>query len=746
MKKVKILLFLLILVISISAVSAEGNFTALQNEIDTSTTGNIDIMQNYTYDETSDEDIDEGITINKTGITINGNGYTIDGSNSVRIFNIVGNNVTISNLTIVNGFTNRSGGAIYAESDLILNNVTFINNFATRGGAIVNFNETNIMGCIFNNNSANASGGCIVANGGLNIVDSAFINSNAESGSAIMCSGVTSIKDSVFMNLTSEDLGSIVTLQNAEILNCLFSNNTAKWGADIYGNNSIIINSSVFRNSKSKYGGSIYDEGVISIRNSIFENLSAEQTAGAIGLRELKYCEINNCTFTNTTANKNGGALFIDVNGMEGKSNGTYIINSTFCDSYGDFGGAIVQLGDNITIYKCNFVDNAAKYNGGAVYTSCAYANIIESYFESNKIIYNDAGNGGAIYFDLGNLTASYSVFINNTNNAICTYEANAFIMNNEFKGNGEAIHGVFTKNTLNNNTYNEDKLVLNQTDYVNYMSGNTVKIEIINNTIDVSTLPSRFDLRDWGWVSPVKDQGAMGSCWAFGVYGALESAFLKATGVEYDFSENNMQDNIIRYGKYGVLYSKEGGFPDYGLEYLLSWMGPCAAENDTYDELGKLSPILNIDPNIHIQDALLIRPHKNSTDNDEFKNALMKYGALDILYCACQDAPYYNEKTFAQYQNNESAELDHSVTLVGWDDNFSADNFLITPPGNGAWIIKNSWDDTWGDGGFGYISYYDPSILAYNHTIGFIIENNENYTLNYQTDLTGRLDFREYV
>ena len=62
--------------------------------------------------------------------------------------------------------------------------------------------------------------------------------------------------------------------------------------------------------------------------------------------------------------------------------------------------------------------------------------------------------------------------------------------------------------------------------------------------------------------------------------------------------------------------------------------------------------------------------------------------------------APYYNTKTSAQYYNNASdIRTNHIVTLVGWDDAYSKDNFLITPPGDGAWIIKNSYVQITGTG-----------------------------------------------
>ena len=104
--------------------------------------------------------------------------------------------------------------------------------------------------------------------------------------------------------------------------------------------------------------------------------------------------------------------------------------------------------------------------------------------------------------------------------------------------------------------------------------------------------------------------------------------------------------------------------------------------------------------------------------------------------------APYYNTKTSAQYYNNASdIRTNHIVTLVGWDDAYSKDNFLITPPGDGAWIIKNSYGPNYGDGGFDYISYYDVSFLS-KDSIGYIFENDEPYDGNYQYDLGGDIDF----
>ena len=741
-----IILFILLIgvIISFNVVSSEENFKTLQNEIDNNE-NSIDLKQDYKYDNSSDNELNKGILINKSNIVINGNGHTIDGSNQSRIFNITGKNVTITNLTLINGNSGKNhGGAIYANSNMNLENVKFTNNVADMGGAIFNNNTTNITNCIFDNNAAD-SGGCIFSNNELKIYNSTFTNSKTDSGSAIYACADMDIKDSTFKDLTAtENGGAIYTSNNTKITNCHFSNTNAKWGGSIYSSKKALdIDNSTFINSNAKYSPAIYAQGNITIDNSFFKNLKANETAGAIGLRELISGEINNCTFVNTTSKNDGGAINID--GNINKELEMHIANSKFFNSHANYGGALVQSSGNLTIENSTFGNNSASCDGAAIYTSGLDFNMNNCIFESNKILMKDLNNGGAIYCDITNLTSNSSSFTNNTKNAIYAYDSNINITKNNFKNNHEAIHCVFSTNTLTNNNYINDTLVLNETDYNSIIAEKGIKFNLTNKTTNMKPLPSRFDMRDVGWVTPVKAQGDANSCWAFGSCGALESALLKSTGVQYDLSESHMVNTMLENSKYGLSKdADDGGYSDWALEYILSWLGPVTQEDDQYDEFGRLTPLINQTPNIHIQDAILVEPPKNFTDNDGYKKALMKYGALDISYTNFEGAPYYNNNTSAQYQNI-SQKQDHEVTLVGWDDNYSASNFIVTPPGDGAWIIKNSWNTTWGEDGYGYLSYYDVGIAKNSYTVGYIIENTENYTKNYQTDLSGNLSIDEY-
>ena len=269
-----------------------------------------------------------------------------------------------------------------------------------------------------------------------------------------------------------------------------------------------------------------------------------------------------------------------------------------------------------------------------------------------------------------------------------------------------------------------------------------------VNNDINVNVLPVKFDLRDWGWMSSVKDQGWMGACWTFGMSSALESVLLKA-GIPFNVSMNNMK-TVMKYSPYGSMEVFEGGTNLASAGYLLSWLGaiPCGA--DTYDELGKITMPIVTDQNIHVQDIIFI-PNNEIPNGTQMKLAIMKYGSLDVSFFGQasfdDEAQYYNPKTYAQYADlPESA--NHEVSIIGWDDNFPKEKFLYTPPGNGAWIVKNSYGPDWGDNGIVYVSYYDKSLLKYapgkvtDYAAIPIIENTVPYNKNYQYDITWLSNF----
>ena len=279
-------------------------------------------------------------------------------------------------------------------------------------------------------------------------------------------------------------------------------------------------------------------------------------------------------------------------------------------------------------------------------------------------------------------------------------------------------------------------------------MTGQGMQLVLLNNSINTTTIPNRFDLRDYGWVSSIKNQGWMGACWTFGMTAALESALLKAANITTDFSENNMQDTMLKYSIYGGLLV-EGGLNTVSTSYLLSWLGAFTQDADTYDEMGKISPVITTQNDIHIQDVMFT-PNNEIPNGTQLKLAIMKYGSIDVSFFGQSTYdevnPYYNPETHAQYVDIYK-DSNHDVSIIGWDDNYNASNFLITPPGNGAWIVKNSYGTDWGDNGFLYVSYYDKTLLnsktLIEYATSIIVENTEPYNKNYQHSLIWGSDFQ---
>jgi uncharacterized repeat protein (TIGR01451 family) len=256
----------------------------------------------------------------------------------------------------------------------------------------------------------------------------------------------------------------------------------------------------------------------------------------------------------------------------------------------------------------------------------------------------------------------------------------------------------------------------------------------------DLSSLPSLYDLRTLGRVTSVKDQGPLGTCWDFASLSSLESSLLP--NETWDFSENHIKNLLSDLYPEGFDRSYGGtGFSLWVLAYLARWSGPVNETTDPYNTTSGISPE-GLTPVKHVQECVFLLDRTDPLDNDILKEAIMKYGAVTSwMYW---DDNYYNENYFAYYLDGQIYPwANHVISLVGWDDNFDKNNFKIPAPGNGAFIIKNSWGTDWkSDNGYFYISYYD-AYLGYASNIVFNnAEPNTNYKQIYQYDPFGLVNY----
>jgi C1A family cysteine protease len=243
------------------------------------------------------------------------------------------------------------------------------------------------------------------------------------------------------------------------------------------------------------------------------------------------------------------------------------------------------------------------------------------------------------------------------------------------------------------------------------------------------SSLPSRYDLRTVGKVTPVKDQGQCGSCWAFSTLASLESSLLP--GESWDFSENNMKNT------HGFdLLTCQGGNSVMAAAYLTRWSGVIPESSDPYSQGGASGSSMTV-PNAadvkHVQNVLFIPGRSGPSDNTNIKRALMERGAV---YSSIRWEDNYYKTSTASYYYPGISGANHAVTIVGWDDSYDRSRFASMPPGNGAFIVKNSWGTSWGDGGYFYVSYYDSQIGEDNAV--FLAESAQNYYHIYQYDPLG--------
>lgn len=244
-----------------------------------------------------------------------------------------------------------------------------------------------------------------------------------------------------------------------------------------------------------------------------------------------------------------------------------------------------------------------------------------------------------------------------------------------------------------------------------------------LNRGLD-KALPAAYDCRTTGQVTSVKNQGNCGACYTFTAAADLESKILIDGGGTYDFSENHMKECNFD-------GTSCGGGNQYQIMNLLSRDGAVLESCDPY-VAGASTCDVACYREFVVLDWSAISGNTVPTTN-VLKQYMVDHGPLQTtLYAGNADAWYtafgtYNGTGALTYGGTETP--NHSVMLVGWDDNV----------GGGSWIIKNSWHTSWGgtcgfgaEGGYGYVTYGSASIGKWSSFVGEYTGNNDDMDVRY--------------
>lgn len=279
-------------------------------------------------------------------------------------------------------------------------------------------------------------------------------------------------------------------------------------------------------------------------------------------------------------------------------------------------------------------------------------------------------------------------------------------------------------------------------------------RVQFYTSTLEARYVPETLPV--------VRNQGSFGTCWAFSSVALAELDLLQNHATQADLSELQLSyftyhsatekdplggtcnDSNKLYSGYN--FAQVGGNLLFSSRALANWVGyvdeTSAPYENTVDVISSgLNPELAYGSNtVHLKSAYYI----NILENPEIVKAMVKeYGGAGISYYADDDDIGFNE-TNSCYYYGQYADSNHAVTIVGWDDNFSKENFNeeYRPANDGAWLIRNSWgvdigdDDQYNLYGYFWLSYEETSISETAYIFDVTTKGSDDYyDNNYQYD-----------
>jgi len=198
--------------------------------------------------------------------------------------------------------------------------------------------------------------------------------------------------------------------------------------------------------------------------------------------------------------------------------------------------------------------------------------------------------------------------------------------------------------------------------------------------------LPRSMDWRRLGYVTPVKDQGHCGSCWAFSSTGALEGQHYHKTGNLISLSEQNLVDCSKKYGNMGC----DGGLMANAFRYIHDNHGVDTENSYPYEAHEDKCRFRN--KTVGADDKGFIE--LPSGDEKKLVKAIATKGPISIAIDASQESfRLYESGVYDEPAcGNEEENLDHGVLVVGYGTDAIHGDY---------YIVKNSWSETWGEAGY---------------------------------------------